>query len=230
MSGADIRDGDLREALSSALKGKGLPPGEEAFLLRFGSELRLRAGRQFAWQDDGIDKCLIVLSGRISVTKHRVNAPSIALPQIARGEWACLAEVIARAPSQADYAAIEECVCLSFSPFNLAAVRQRPQIESWISLCMARGALALHSFLAEGGPRERIVSWLLARRRVVGGVESSAVATTQAEIARSLGLSRETVNRRLAEFEAQGLLSTRRSEVAIPDWDALERSLKDEDA
>jgi len=56
------------------------------------------------------------------------------------------------------------------------------------------------------------------------------VATTQAEIARGLGLSRETVNKRLAELEAQGLLSTRRSEVAVPDWDALALSLKDEDA
>lgn len=230
MSGDALVDSSPRDALSAALRGKGLAAGEEEYLLRFGTELRLRAGRQFAWQDDGADRCLLVLSGRISAVKHRINAPSIALPQIGRGEWACLAEVIARAPSQADYAAVEDCVCLAFSPYNLAAARRRAQIESWIALCLARGALTLHSFLAEGGPRERIISWLLSRRRALAGMESSAVATTQAEIARSLGLSRETVNKRLAELESQGLLSTRRSEIAVPDWDALESSLTDADA
>ncbi|NLX27330.1 MAG: winged helix-turn-helix domain-containing protein, partial [Lentisphaerae bacterium] len=37
-----------------------------------------------------------------------------------------------------------------------------------------------------------------------------------------LGLSRETVNRRLADLEKRGLVQTGRSEIRIPDWTALE--------
>jgi len=36
------------------------------------------------------------------------------------------------------------------------------------------------------------------------------------------GFSRETVNRRLADLEKRGLVQTGRSEIHIPDWEALE--------
>jgi CRP-like cAMP-binding protein len=155
-----------------------------------------------------------------------MRASSIALPAIGRGEWACLAEMISSSPAQADYVALDECLCLSFSPFNLSALRDLPVLERWLCLSLARGVLSLHSHLAEGGPLERILSWLLSRRRVIGGAESLAVSTTQAEIATCLGLSRETVNKRLAELEERGLISTGRAEIRVPDWLLLEAELR----
>ena len=216
------------ELLGEALRGKGLDPAEAPALLRYGAEVGLRAGRQFAWQGDDAERCLLVMTGRLAARKNRAGAPPLALPSVGRGEWACLAEVVASSPAQADYAAEADSVCLGFSRFNLAALRERPGIERWISLCLARGTMALHAQLASGGPRERIASWLLSRRRNLGGVESAAVAATQAEIARCLGLSRETVNKRLAEFEAAGLVATGRAEIRVPDWEALERALNED--
>jgi CRP-like cAMP-binding protein len=218
----------LPELLLQALRARGLDAAEAPALLRYGSELCLRAGRQFAWQGDGADRCLLVLTGRLSAMKNRLGAPPLALPAIGPGEWACLAEAIAGSPAQADYAAAADSVCLGFSPFDLGALRGRPGIERWISLCLARANMALHAQLASGGPRERIASWLLSRRKSMGGVDSASVSVTQAEIARCLGLSRETVNKRLAEFEASGLVATGRAEIRVPDWEALEKALNEE--
>jgi CRP-like cAMP-binding protein len=218
----------IAELLGEALRGRGLDAAEAPALLRYGAEVGLRPGRQFAWQGDEVDRCLLVLTGRLAALKNRSGAPPLALPAIGRGEWACLAELVAASPAQADYAAEEESVCLGFSSFNLRALRDRPGLERWISLCLARGTMALHAQLASGGPRERIAAWLLSRRRSLGGVESAAVAATQAEIARCLGLSRETVNKRLAEFEAAGLVATGRAAIRVPDWEALERTLREE--
>jgi CRP-like cAMP-binding protein len=218
----------LAELLKEALRARGLDAAEAPALLRYGAEVSLRAGRQFAWQGEEVERCLLLLTGRISAVKNRSGAPPLALPAVGRGEWVGLAEAVAASQAQADYSAAEDSLCLGFSAFNLGALRERPGIERWISLCLARGTMALHAQLAAGGPRERIAAWLLSRRRMIGGVECSSISTTQAEIARCLGLSRETVNKRLAEFEASGLLSTGRAEIGVPDWKALEDSLRDE--
>lgn len=214
--------------LEAALRGKGLDASRAPALLRYGAEAVLRPGRQFAWQGDEVERCFLVLTGRLSALKNRSGAPPLALPSAGRGEWACLAELVAASPAQADYCAQEESVCLAFTAYNLAALRERPGMERWIGLCLARGTMALHAQLASGGPRERIAAWLLSRRKSIGGLESAAVTATQAEIARCLGLSRETVNKRLAEFEASGLLATGRAEIRVPDWEALERALREE--
>lgn len=216
------------ELLSEALRGRGADPSCAAALLRYGAETSLREGRQFAWQGDEAERCFLVLGGRLSATKHRAGAPPLALPAVGRGEWACLAEAVASAPCQADYAAEEESLCLAYSAYNLEALRDNPGVERWIGLCLARSSLSLHALVASGGPRQRIGAWLLSRRRVIGGAENGAVSATQAKIARCLGLSRETVNKRLADFEKAGLLSTQRGEILIPDWDRLEEVLGEE--
>jgi CRP-like cAMP-binding protein len=188
----------------------------------------VRAGRTFAWQGEAVDRCLLVLSGRLEPTKFRSGAPPLTLGALGPGDWAVLAEMVAGAPALADYAAADESAGLAFNAYNLEALRRRPAVERWLALALARSALALHAQLAAGGPRERIVSWLLGRRRSLAGRDSAAVSATQAEIARCLGLSRETVNKRLAELEARGLVATERGAVGVPDWAALEAALQDD--
>lgn len=219
--------------LAAILSGK-LPANTDAsraippLLARYGSVITVRSGRVFAWQDDAVERCAIVLAGKILPVKNRIGAAPLALPQLGPGDWVCLAEVVAAAPAQADYRAEEETEILAMTPYNFSVLAARAEFSPFLTGSLAAESLALHSWLLGGGPRERIIAWLLSRKRTIAGVANSSVAATQAEIARSLGLSRETVNKYLARLEAEGFLSTGRAEISIPDWDALERS-RDED-
>jgi CRP-like cAMP-binding protein len=52
-------------------------------------------------------------------------------------------------------------------------------------------------------------------------IERTCVRLTQNDLADSVGLSRETVNRQLKLLERLGLIIVGRGEVAIPDWENL---------
>jgi CRP-like cAMP-binding protein len=162
-----------------------------------------------------------VLDGAVVPRKHRLGAGDLSLPLLGPGAWACLPEVLSKCPVQADYVALRDTTCLVFPAYNLGLLRAREGLDAWLLECLARSSSGLISWLGEGGPRERLLSWLLSRRYGPSGLERPAIVTTQAEIAACLGLARETVNKRLAELEARGLLKTARAEIRVPDWEAL---------
>jgi CRP/FNR family transcriptional regulator, cyclic AMP receptor protein len=221
-------NGAVPEGASAALEralGKEASAATRSLLLRYGPETRYRDGRVLAWQGDAAERAFLVVSGLVRPRKHRVGASDIVLPAAGPGDWACLAETVAASPVQADYACSGECLLLGFLARNLSRLRDDPEAERWLSLCLAREAVTLGSFLSEGGPLARIASFLLSRRKRAAGIESSSVSVTQAEIASCLGLTRETVNKRLGELESRGIVETARGSLRIPDWSALEEIL-----
>lgn len=194
---------------------------DAAFVARYGNEAVLREGRPLFWQDDPVDRAALILDGRILPVKHRLGGQDIVLPPLISGDWAALPEMTAHAASQADYVADTETVYLSFSGHNFAAIRERVSIERHLALALARSTLSLHSWLQEGGSLERIVAWILSKRKSTAGIEKASVTVTQAELARYLGLTRETVNKRLCELERNGLIETHRGGISVADWDSL---------
>ncbi len=218
---------ELKQLIEAAL-GRELGIQGRTALVRLGSFSPCRAGRVLAWQGDPAERCYLILEGSVRFIKHRAGAADMALPPAGRGEWAGLAEMIASAAVQADWACAADCSLLSFGPRNLESLRSYPGVEAWISLCLAREASGLSAFLAQGGPLERIASFILSRRRNIAGMESSSISATQAEIAASLGLTRETVNKRLAELEDRGALRTSRGSLVIENWSLLEDIVKGE--
>ncbi len=214
-------------SLAEEALSRDLAPGALAAVLRYGAETPCREGRVLAWQGDAAEKAFLVLSGAIRPVKRRVGASDVVLPPATAGDWVCLAEMISGAPVQADYSCAGDSAVLAFGERNLGLLRSSPGVEPWISLCLARECAGLGAFLATGGPLERIASFLLSMRRRLAGLESSSVSVTQAEIANSLGLTRETVNKRLGELERRGILETGRGRVAIKDWTALEAIRED---
>jgi len=136
-----------------------------------------------------------------------------------------LGQAVAQASAQADYIAEGAAELLVIPVRNLAVLAAQAAFAPYLAQALARECLSLHGWILGGGPRERILSWLLTRRRSLGGLENRRVAATQAGIARELSLARETVNRHLARLESEGLLSAGRGEVEIPDWEAIVRSL-----
>lgn len=198
------------------------------FVLRYGSLQTLRSGRFFAWQGDRLDRCALVLSGRIMPVKNRIGGGPVTLPSVNPGSWLCLAETALNACAQADYRADGETELFAIPSFNLSLLEKNPDFVTLLNRLLARELLSLHGWLLEGSPRERIIGWLLSRRRVIAGTENRAVAATQASIACDLSLTRETVNKHLALLEAEGLLTTARAEILIPDWSALEQTLRED--
>lgn len=213
------------EALGRAVKGRGLQAGELPWLLRQGRPLSYKPGRALAWQDDSPALGLLIVAGRVDALKHRISGPAVGLHELGRGDWIGLAEAIASAPYQAEYRAICECHCLGYTASEIAALRARPALGAWLDLSLARVCLGLHSCLVGGDSRERLIAWLLSKRQALGDLERASLGLTQSEIARRLGLSRETVNRRLAELENAGYIELARSEIRVLDWDALKASL-----
>lgn len=196
--------------------------GDDAqFILRYGSEAILREGRAFFWQDDSVDRCALILDGRILPVKHRLGASDIVLPPLVRGDWIALAELTALSAAQADYIADRDTGYVAFTARNYAAIRERISVERKLALALARSTLSLHSWLQEGGSLERTLAWILSRRKKTATMENSSIVVTQAQLARYLGLTRETVNKRLNQLEEEGLIRTRRGVLEIPDWEQI---------
>ncbi len=226
MSGADLES--RLAALFPRTDAVSSPEALARLVFPYGAAQSLRSGRAFAWQDDPVDRCALVLSGRLLPSKNRIGALPVALPPIGPGGWACLAETVAKAAAQADYRADRESELFVIPAYNLALLERRPEFARALPSILARETLILHGYLLGGGNRERVIGWLLSRRKTLGGTENRAVSATQAEIAADLALTRETVNRHLSRLEAEGILSTGRSEIRIPDWSALEEALRDD--
>ena len=204
-----------------AIAETGLDPHGATTLARAGGESHIRKGRPFLWQDDPVERAALVLDGRILPVKHRMGGPDITLPAVDRGEWICLCESMLRIPALADYVASSDTTILAVPARNLELLQNAPVTSRWITRSLARAFASIHSWLLEGGAPERILGWLLSRKREIAGTVNASITATQSQIALELGLSRETVNRRLADLEKRGLVQTGRAEIVIPDWDAL---------
>jgi len=203
--------------------------GAEAALLeeampiarRYGRESRVREGRACFYQGDRAEAALLLLEGRARSIRRGQGGRSIELPGSEAGDWLGLPEIALGAPHAHDALAETDCLFLAFSRYAIALASAMPAFASLLSRELAREALALQARLGDEGPEERILSFLLARRRGLAGVDNGRVAVTQDRIALAVGVTRETVNKRLASLERQGLLRTLRGQIEILDWDGL---------
>lgn len=212
----------LVSLVERAIAGTGLDSHHAGTLARAGGESHIRDGRVYLWQDDPVERAALVLDGRFLPVKHRMGGADITLPAAGRGEWICLCETMLRIPSLADYIASSDTTILVVPARNLDILQNTPATSRWITSALARSLASIHSWLLEGGAPERILGWLLSRKKEIAGTVNASITATQSQIALELGLSRETINRRLADLEKRGLVQTGRSEIRIPDWEALE--------
>jgi CRP-like cAMP-binding protein len=211
--------GDGRALDARALDARALDAA-----LRHGRLADTRIGKAFFYQGDGAEAAYLLLDGRARRTQYSTGGKPVELPALERGDWLGLAELALGGAHPCDVAAETDCRSLAFTGYGLAAMRAEGAVEALLCRELAREVLGLHAFLADESPEERILAFLLARRRLIAGTANSSIAVTQERLARAVGLTRETVNKKLALLEARGLVRARRGEIEVPDWEALSRA------
>jgi CRP-like cAMP-binding protein len=215
-------DPGLRALVEAALRrdsGAGVDAIDDA--LRYGRPTETRAGKAFFYQGDKAESAFLLLEGQARAVKYKANGKPLELPPRESGDWLGLGELVLGAPHPFDALAEGPCATLSFSRYGLGLASSRGPFASILSRALARELLALHSYIEDESPEERILSFLLSRRKELAGLGNSGVTVTQEGIARSIGATRETVNKRLKCLEASGLLRTLRGRIEVLDWEAL---------
>jgi len=190
-------------------------------VLRCGRPAQTRAGKAFFYQSDKAEAAYVLLEGSSRALQYRTGGKAIELPPRGPGDWLGLPELASGLPHAYDALAETACVSIAFARYGFALASATPAFSSLLARVLAREVLALHSFIEDESPEERIVSFLLSRKRELAGVSNSRVSITQERIARAVGVTRETVNKRLAALERQGLVRTLRGQIEVLDWDAL---------
>jgi CRP-like cAMP-binding protein len=213
----------LKAALSSALEPADPEERERALdaALRYGRMAELREGKVFFYQDDKAEAAYLLVEGRARALQYRMSGKPIELPSCGPGDWLGLPALALDAPHAHDALADTGCVALAFSRYAFALASARPAFSSLTARALAREVLALHAYIEDESPEERIVAFLLARRKEIGGLCNARVSATQEGIARAIGVTRETVNKRLAILEDMGLVRTLRGQIEVLDWEGL---------
>jgi len=216
-------------------------------LIRFGQELTVREGRAFYYQDDPCARAFFLVSGTVRPVKFATDGKPFDLAPVRAGLWFGLAELLSGTNYLFDTVAASECRAIAFTRINLDRAFANPVAMRAALEGLASEVVLLHRFLADEDAQGKILTFLLSRRRAAGTpgsvailgtvqtpgsvgtpgtasyqMERTCVRLTQNDLADSVGLSRETVNRQLKQLERMGLVIVGRGEVAIPDWEKLE--------
>jgi len=222
-----IPDADFRGLVEEALdKGPGLHDEEErraaaAVLSRRARLVELRQGRAFFYQGEKADAAWLVLDGRARAAQFARGGRRIELPPRERGGWLGLPELVLGLPYLFDALCETDCLAAALPRRDFILASSDAAFRAVSSRELAREVAVLHGLVEDEGPEGRIISFLLSRRRDIGGASAAAISVTQEGIARAIGATRETVNKKLAALEAQGLVRTLRGRVEVPDWGSL---------
>jgi CRP/FNR family transcriptional regulator len=189
--------------------------------LRYGRRTELRAGKAFFYQGDKAEAAYLLVEGRARTLQYRMSGKPIELAPRGLGDWLGLPALALGAPHAYDALADSSCVALAFTRYAFSLASARPAFSALAARALAREVLALHAYIEDESPEERIVGFLLARRKEIGGLCNARVSVTQEGIARAIGVTRETVNKRLAVLEGQGLVRTLRGQIEVLDWEGL---------
>lgn len=200
-------------------------PGVRAALKRYGQVQTLRPGRTLCGQGEAPERVWLVVEGRFNRIKYRSDDSMGPLPGLVAGDWCGLAEFLTGCAVLAETVAEDPCLVLAFSAANFRSLRAGQPVLGGEALAqlLARELVLLHHQLADAGPLDRIVHWLLGRRRQIAGSANRSVTVTQAELGRAVGCTRETVNKYLGLLEERGLVKVERRCIGVPDWEALAR-------
>jgi CRP-like cAMP-binding protein len=193
----------------------------DAAIERYGRAIQARQGRALFFQGDRAEAAYLLGSGRVGPLKYKADGRPLELPPLEGGAWLGLPELKLGTAYLYDAVALEDCEALSFSRRSFALAMADAEFSSLVAEALAREVLALHFYIEDDSPEEKLLSFLLARRGRLAGMDKARIEVTQEKIARSIGVTRETVNKRLATLEAQGLLRTLRGEIEVLDWEGL---------
>jgi CRP-like cAMP-binding protein len=184
----------------------GVPPfdllGAEArgIAERLAVRTSLRKGKALYYQGDRATFLNLVVSGSLRAIMYRSDESTLELGRMGRGHWLPLAEVLLASPCLTDTVAEETCDLICFPRESVPRLLEAPGMLRILTLELARRHYALHSRIELNVPQERILRFLEERF----ALSRDGIDCTQEEIAKSVGVTRETVNRHLGQLQEEG--------------------------
>lgn len=207
----------LRQQIE-ALPPFGMISGKECEkVLSFFQHLHFRVGKSLFYQDDWAELVFFILSGQVRCLKWRSDESSFVLRAVEKGEWLGLAEALSRGVYLYDSECSTAVDVLTIHQSHLPTLMEMRVFRSHLVSSLAHGYYApLHSTLAAPGSLELIIRYLKRLPR-----NADTLNVTQEEIARAVGITRETVSKHLHQLQEESVLSLRRGEITIHDWISL---------
>jgi len=193
---------------------------------------RFRRGEVLFHEGDPGDALFVVASGAVKVVVPSEEGEEAILATLRRGDFLGELALLDGAPRSASAVALEatEALALPRDQF-LALVAAEPAIRDALLASLAGELRRLTTHVAElhfldltGRLAARLAR--LAEEhgdRLPDGTVRLDAPLTQSDLAAMIGATRQSVNKLLGEFEADGLLKMERDVIVVPNLDRLAR-------
>ncbi len=220
-AGAPLGDDGIMTALARSPVFAILPEARRRYLAGAGSAVRLEAGAPLFLAGDSSDAAYVVLSGEMDVSAPFEDGRDVWLAKLGPGALVGEMGVLDGGPRSADVHAVRRSELWRIGRATvLQTLRDEPSSALELLAVMARRLRTTDQLL-----QEAVLLDLGARlARLLLEAEGAAVSLSQSEMARLIGASRERVNRKLANWRAEGWIDIGAFGVKILDRPALTAS------
>ena len=223
------------EALGRCRLFEGMGPDALRAMARTLRARRFRRGEVLFHEGDPGDSLFVVASGAVKVVVPSEDGEEAILATLRRGDFLGELALLDGAPRSASAVALEatEALALPRDQF-LALVATEPAIRDALMASLAGELRRLTTHVAElhfldltGRLAARLAR--LAEEhgdRLPDGSVRLDAPLTQSDLAAMIGATRQSVNKLLGEFEADGLLKMERDVIVVPNLDRLARAAR----
>jgi CRP/FNR family cyclic AMP-dependent transcriptional regulator len=196
---------------------------------------RFRRGEVLFHEGDPGDALFVVASGAVKVVVPSEDGEEAILATLRRGDFLGELALLDGAPRSASAVALEptETLALPREQF-LSLVATEPAIRDALMASLAGELRRLTTHVAElhfldlTGRLAARLSRLAEEHGepMPDGAVRLDAPLTQSDLAAMIGATRQSVNKLLGEFEADGLLRIERDSIVVPDMDRLARTAR----
>ena len=223
------------EALSRCRLFAGMNGESLAVIARTLRARRFRRVEVLFHEGDPGDALLVVVSGAVKVVVPSEDGGEAILATLRRGDFLGELAVLDGAPRSASAVALEatEALALPRDQF-LGLVASEPAIRDALLASLSHELRRLTTHVAElhfldltGRLAARLTRLAQDSGEVLadGSIRLDA-PLTQTDLASMIGATRQSVNKLLGEFEADGLLLMERDSILVPNLDRLSRAAR----
>ena len=211
----------------------GLAPHDLRHVAEVAMPRRFAAGGAVFRAGDASDTCYVVRSGRARAFVEHPDGRQITLSTFGSGDIFGELAMLSREPRSATVEAVEPLDTLAIVAADMRRLMERhPQIPDQLVVFLARrlraanDRLARQSFQTVQSRVASVLGQLVEQARAEGGGHGDGgavtVTTTQADVAKLAGSSRESASRFLAVLERAGVITQGRGRIVVHDPPALE--------
>jgi CRP-like cAMP-binding protein len=194
-----------------------LPPESLSRLAAMATAFELERGARLCQAGDRCDAAYLLVSGLLEITLVQLDGREVVLAELPSGSIIGEIAVLDGGVRSADMVAARKCSLLRLGRDQvLAALEQEPRALLRVAAVLAARLRDTNRLAVESATAD--VSARLARILLREGQPNTR---NQTELARLVSSTRETVNRRLARWRAEGIIDLNHRGIWISDRAAL---------